>query len=81
MALFKALKSVIHLASLFFLGIIKEPLIHSLLDPFSNTPIRRSFSSSFLNKFSCVVGTVYGRTALGGFVGSTSRDTVVGYER
>ena len=47
-ALFKARKSVIHLASLFFLGIIKEPLIHSLREPRSSTPSLNNFYSSFL---------------------------------
>ena len=79
-ALFKAQKSVIHLASLFFLGIINEPLIHLLLVPRSKTPILNNFNNSFLNKFNCVIGTVYGRTALGGFVGLISRDTVVGLD-
>ena len=77
-AFFKAQKTVIHLALLFFLGIINEPLIHSLLVPCSKTPILNNFNNSFLNKFNYVIGTVYGCTALGGFVGSTSRDTVVG---
>ena len=47
-ALFKAQKSVIHLASLFFLGIINEPLIHLLLVPCSKTPILNNFNNSFL---------------------------------